>query len=248
MNSDGPPRSKLLVPSTFRLLSLSTFPVWARIKTKKIYDCGGAKKPEYSWTHRREPPETPPNRTLSTVFGRPLSHNHNSIMLNPNHNSIMFSHMTVTAVFLLKTVEDAVGHPHIQKTATHRTPYTPNHIWANPRGSLEYFGRRRRIIVETPLGNFRNVTQTNTVNHIQEAESQLNHVQSQSQLNHVQSVVKKWESELKTNHGYDGKAAKTQPNRTKKTHPNRIQKRIQPYSKRLQPYLGKHAQPYLFCW
>ena len=118
-------------------------------------------------------------------------------------------------------------------------------------------------MVEAPLGNFRNVTQTNTVNHIQEAESQLNHVQSQSQINHVQSVVKKWESELKTNHGYDGKAAKTQPNRTKKTHPNRIQKhkptvfktqsnriqkRIQPYSKRLQPYLGKHAQPYLFCW
>ena len=118
-------------------------------------------------------------------------------------------------------------------------------------------------MVEAPLGNFRNVTQTNTVNHIQEAESQLNHVQPQSQLNHVQSVVKKWESELKTNHGYDGKAAKTQPNRTKKTHPNRIQKhkptvfktqsnriqkRIQPYSKRLQPYLGKHAQPYLFCW
>ena len=150
-----------------------------------------------------------------------------------------------------------------KKPPPNRTPYTPNHIWANPRGSLEYFGRRRRIMLETPPGNFRNVTQTNTVNHIQEAESQLNHVQSQSQLNHVQSVVKKWESELKTNHGYDGKAAKTQPNRTKKTHPNRIQKhkptvfktqsnriqkRIQPYSKRLQPYLGKHAQPYLFCW
>ena len=150
-----------------------------------------------------------------------------------------------------------------KKPLPNRTPYTPNHIWANPRGSLEYFGRRRRIMLETPPGNFRIVTQTNTVNHIQEAESQLNHVQSQSQLNHVQSVVKRLESELKTNHGYDGKAAKTQPNRTKKTHPNRIQKhkptvfktqsnriqkRIQPYSKRLQPYLGKHAQPYLFCW
>ena len=90
-------------------------------------------------------------------------------------------------------------------------------------------------MLEKPPGNFRNVTQTNTVNHIQEAESQLNHVQSQSQLNHVQPVVKKWESELKPNHGYDGKAAKTQPNRTKKNHiPTIFKNTNQPYSKQNQ--------------
>ena len=147
--------------------------------------------------------------------------------------------MTVTAVCLLKTVEDVVGHPHIQKTTTHHTLYTPNHIWANPRGSLEYFGKRRRIMVETPLGNFQPRHPNKHCQPYPTAESQLNHVQSQSQLDHVPSVGKTWESELKTDHGYDGKAAKTQRNRTKKTHRNRIQKHnptvfknaTQPYSK-----------------
>ena len=134
-----------------------------------------------------------------------------------------------------------------QKPPPNRTPYTPNCIRANPRSSPEYFWRRHRILLETPPGTFKNVTQTHTVNRIQETESQLNHVQSQSQLDHVPSVGKTWESELKTDHGYDGKAAKTQRNRTKKhtpqpyskTQPNRIQKHnptvfknaTQPYSK-----------------
>ena len=128
-----------------------------------------------------------------------------------------------------------------KKPPPNRTPYTPNHIWANPKGSLEYFGRRRRIMLETPPGDFGNVTQTNTVNHIQEAESQLNHVQSQSQLTTQSCSIRgkkvgiraqnkswlRWQSSQNTTQPHQKNTS--QP--YSKTQTNRIQNTIQPYSK-----------------
>ena len=108
------------LPSSFRLLSLSVFPVWARIKNKKICDCGGAKNPPNTLGRTAGNPQ----RRHPTVHCQPYSGdrwaklNHAQSQSQVNH---VQSHDSNSGLSL-KSVEDVVGHPHIQKTATQ--PYT----------------------------------------------------------------------------------------------------------------------------
>ena len=115
--------------------------------------------------------------------GRGAGHLSTAVYIS-SHNPIMFNHNQSQSQ--LAGVQSHDNHSGLSFERCSRCCWEHSHQKnRHPRGSPGYCWRRRRILLESTLGTFRDVTQPYTVNRIQETaeHSQFNHAQSQSQLN-----------------------------------------------------------------